>query len=201
MQTTDGNNNDNIPAFPSHQLSPILQNPRHESLSSQNSIKGNVPSQSPSQNSIKRHPSSLSLSSSQNSMNASHSAIPTTMTTTIMSNLASLPPKGPLCGPPLPTQLSSSSARIPWPLMPPQHQPPPYHQSPMIPYYHPMGVPPPFPPIPMPFLHDQFHSFHHHPLLLGNSNNYNAFNGQIYSRPWSTGLLDCFSDIKNCRFL
>ncbi|XP_055821921.1 cell number regulator 1-like [Solanum dulcamara] len=200
MQTTDGSN-ENIPTSPGHQLSPILQIPKHEPLSPQNFTQGELSSQSPSsssqlQNSIHRIPSS---SLSQDSTNASHSAIPpaaATTITTIMSNSISSPPKNLICGPPLPAQLSSSSTRIPWPLMPPPHQPPPCHQSPMMPYYPPMGVPPPFPPhFPMPYPHDQFHSFHH-PMLLGNNNNLS--NGQIYSQPWSTGLFDCFSDIKNC---
>uniref|UniRef100_A0A0V0I6C0 Putative cell number regulator 1-like n=1 Tax=Solanum chacoense TaxID=4108 RepID=A0A0V0I6C0_SOLCH len=190
MQTTAGNNED-IPTSPSHQLSP------------QNFAQGDFSLQSSSprfqsQNSMHRNLSSSS-SSSQNSMNESHSAIPAT-TTPIMSNLISSPSKIPLYGPPPPAQLSSLSTRILWPLIPPQHQPPPCHQPPMMPYYPPMGVPPPFPPhFPMPFPHDQFHSFHH-PMLLGNTNNNinNTSNGQNYSQPWSTGLFDCFSDIKNC---
>uniref|UniRef100_M1A525 Uncharacterized protein n=1 Tax=Solanum tuberosum TaxID=4113 RepID=M1A525_SOLTU len=190
MQTTDGNN-ENIPTSPSHQLSP--KNSTQGDLSSQS-----LPPRSQSQNSMHRHLSPSSSSSSQNSMNESHSAIPAT-TTPIMSNSISSPPKNSLYGPPPPAQWSSLSTRIPWPLIPPQHQPPPCHQPPMIPYYPPMGVPPPFPPhFPMPFPHDQFHSFHH-PMLLGNNNNNinNTSNGQIYSQPWSTGLFDCFSDIKN----
>ncbi|KAG5589557.1 hypothetical protein H5410_040071 [Solanum commersonii] len=187
MQTTTGNNED-IPTSPSHQLSP--QNSAQGDFSSQSS-----PPRFQSQNSMHRNLSSSS-SSSQNSMNESHSAIPAT-TTPIMSNLISSPPKNPLYGPPPPAQLSSISTRIPWPLIPPQHQPPPCHQPPMMPYYPPMGVPPPFPPhFPMPFPHDQFHSFHH-PMLLGNTNNNinNTSNGQNYTW-WEAalmfGLLEAF---------
>ncbi|MCD7456560.1 hypothetical protein HAX54_032148 [Datura stramonium] len=104
----------------------------------------------------------------------------------------------PLCGPPSPAQVSSPSTRIPWPLMPPPQQPPPLsHQSSTMSYYQPMGVPPPFPYFSMPYPHDQFHSFHY-PMIPGNNNNNDVSNGQIYSQPWSTGLFDCFSDLKNC---
>ncbi|KAM3270506.1 cell number regulator 1-like [Capsicum chacoense] len=202
MQTTDGNN-ENIPTSPS-QLSPILQISKHEPLSPQSpspkvSIQGpqnsthdlssQLPLLSQSQNSNQAHFSSSS-SSLHNSMNASHSVIPTT--TTNMSNSMSPPPKNPLCGPLLPEQLSSSSTRIPWPLMPLPQQPPLCHQPSTMPLFPPMGMPPPFPYFPVPFPLDQFY----HPTLPRNINN--ASNGQIYSQPWSTGLFDCFDDIKNC---
>ncbi|XP_059276077.1 cell number regulator 1-like [Lycium ferocissimum] len=96
-----------------------------------------------------------------------------------------------LLNPPRQRRLSSSSTRIPWPGSPPfipsQQQPPICHQSSIMPYYPPIGVPPPFPYFPMPYPRDQFH----YPMILAN-------NGQIYSQPWSTGLFDCFSDLKNC---
>ncbi|CAN4118127.1 unnamed protein product [Withania somnifera] len=175
MQTTDGNNK-NIPASPS-QLSP-LQIPKHEPLS---------PLFQGPQISTQGDPSS----SSHNSTNAFNSITATT-TTTIMSNSKSSSPKNPLCGPPWPEQSPSSLTRIRWPLKPPQ-QPPPFQHSSMMPYYSPIGLPPQFPFFSMPFTHDQFHPFQY-PMIPGNNND---FNGQIYSQPWSTGLFDCFTDLKN----
>ncbi|KAK4349300.1 hypothetical protein RND71_032055 [Anisodus tanguticus] len=195
MQREDGNN-ENIPTSP--RLS-LLQIPNQEPLSPQSSSP-HVPIQGP-ENSKQGDISSLpppsaqsqniihgnsSPSSSHSSKDEYHSSMPAT-TTTIMSHSVSSSQKIPLCAPLSLARLSSSSTRIPWPeppsLMPPQ-QPPLCHQSSMMPYYPPIGVPPPFPFFPMPYPHDQFH----YPMIPGNIN---ASNGQIYSQPWSTGFITC----------
>ncbi|XP_016496618.2 uncharacterized protein LOC107815529 [Nicotiana tabacum] len=195
MKTSDGNN-DNFPSPPG-QLSP-LQIPKLESSSIQGQL--NSPPRPPAPP-IDGLPSPLlSPSSSRNSMHKSHLLSPTTITTTT-TTLHSVPssPNIPVHGPHSPAQLSSSS-RMPMPGSPslPPCKTPLCHQSSMMqppPYgYPPQRMPPPFPYFSSPFPHDQFHPFY----LPTSPGNNNVFNGQVYSQPWSTGLFDCFQDLKNC---
>ncbi|XP_009604569.1 uncharacterized protein LOC107772041 [Nicotiana tabacum] len=182
MQTSDGNN-DNFPSPPGR-LSP-LQIPKLESSSIQGPQNSLPPSPAPP---IHIPPSP---SSSRNLMHESH-LLPPTTTTMTRATLVPSSPKIPVCGPPSPAQSMPGS-----PSLPPR-KPPLCHQSSMMqppPYgYPPLGVPPPFPYYSSPFPHDQFRPFYL-PMTPGNNN---VFNGHVYSQPWSTGLFDCFSDLKNC---